>query len=390
MKTFATIFFTIISLSVFSQTGEEAFLQQVEQNNQELVSARKLLEAEQTGSQTGLTPDNPTIEYGHFPGSNDAIGTKTTFGISQSFDFPTVYQVKKKLAENRSGLSEHEFRLFRQDKLLEAKLKFYDLLFLLKKEAEFKNRLAHSDKLYQSYQSQFEKGNTSVLDLNKARIQNLKIKSRHQILLQEIESTRKELELLAGGPVPTGRAIPLPTDELPALSTVLDEMKQTLPEWQYLEQAQKVDEMEIKLAKQNWMPEFEIAYEGETVPDGTYRGLKAGLSIPLWKDKKAVQYAKANAIYKTSHYDARKTFLLNETEKLYNQTTALAEIKETYRSTLDEAANVTFLDKALSAGQMSVIEYFNELAFYYESMDAYLEIEQAYIQSLAKLRAYKL
>ena len=389
MKTLI-ILFTIASLSAFSQSGVEEFLQVVEQNNKELVAARQLLDAEKTGFQTGLAPDNPTVAYGYFPGSNDAIGTKTTYGISQSFDFPTVYQVKKKLAGQRSNLSETEFNLFRQDKLLEAKLKFYDFLSLLKKEAEYKSRLAHSDKLYQSYQTNFDKGNTSILDVNKARIQNLKIKSRHQLLLQEIESIRKELELLAGKPLPEQTGQQILMDELPPLSAILDEMQQKQPELQYMEQAQKVDEMEIQLAKQNWMPAFELGYEGETVPDGTYRGIKAGMAIPLWKDKKTVQYAKADAGYKASVYDARKTAMVNETEKLYQQTTELAKIRDEYRSTLDEAANLNFLDKALNLGQMSVIEYFNELAFYYETIDAYLEIEQAYFRSLAKLMAYKL
>lgn len=390
MKIIFITIFCIISLQAFPQIRVDEFLQMVEQNNKELISARKLLEAQQAGFQTGLTPDNPTIEYGHFPGSNDAIGTKSTYGISQSFDFPSVYSTRKKLANNRGELSEFEYQLFRQDKLLEAKLTLYDYVFLLKKKAEYKTRLEHSEKLYQSYQSKFDQGNSSVLDVNKARIQHLKIKSSYQMLLQEIESIRKELELLAGKELAPLNNLEIPGQELPVLDVVLEEVQQKQPELQYLKQAQKVADMQVKLARQNWLPELEIAYQGETEPDGTYRGIRAGLSIPLWKEKKTVVHARAQVIFEKNRFDARITSILNETERLYGQTVEYAKIREEYRQTLEESANVNFLDKALRLGQMSVIEYFNELAFYYESIDAYLEIEKAYTRSLAKLEAYKL
>ena len=196
MKIIIIILFSFITTHAWPQSGVEAFLNQVEEKNKELNSARQLFEAEKTGFQTGLAPDNPTIEYGYFPGNNDVIGTKTTFGISQSFDFPTVYQVKKKLANSQQKLSGYEYQLFRQDLLLRAKLRYYDYVFLLKRKIEYQSRLEHSDQLYQSYQTNFEKGNTSVLDVNKARIQNLKIKSNYMLLIQDIASVKKRIGIV--------------------------------------------------------------------------------------------------------------------------------------------------------------------------------------------------
>jgi outer membrane protein TolC len=390
MKIPVIILSSFISLAALAQQGVDEFLELVEQNNKELLAARKLADAEKSGFQTGLTPDNPTIEYGHFPGNNDAMGTKTTYGISQSFDFPTVYSAKKKLAANQSKLSELEYQLFRQDKLLEAKLKFYDYAFLLKMKDEYQSRLAHSTQLYRSSQTNFDKGNTSILDLNKARIQNLKIKSNYQLVLQEIESTRKELELLAGEPLEQADAIQLSGDELPPLAKVLEEVQEKKPELHYLKQAQMVAGTNVKLAKQNWLPDLQLTYEGEKVPEGTYRGIRAGISIPLWKDKNTVQQAQARVQFESNRYDSRITAILNETEKIYNQAFELQKIRLEYKQTLEESANVDFLNKALSLGQISVIDYFNELTYYYETMDAYLEIEKKYYQLLAQLWAFQL
>ena len=390
MKIILFTIFCLFSMRGLAQDGLDTFLNLVEQNNKELQSAQKLIEADKIGFQTGLTPENPMVEYGYFPGNNDLIGTKSVYGISQSFDFPTVYFAKKKLAANQSRLSDVEFELIRQDKLLEAKLKYTDYLFLIKRKVEYQSRLKHSKDLYRSYQTNFDRGNTSVLDLNKARIQNLKIKSSYQLILQKIEAAITELELLAGMPFQQPLEFLPQMPALPQKQAFLEEYRQQQPELRYLQHARQVADQQVKLAQQNWMPEIELAYSGEKEPDGTYRGLRAGLSIPLWKDKKKVQYAKAKAGYQTNRYDARLSSAMNEAEKLYNQAFEYEKIIGEYHQTLEDAANIGFLDKALKLGQMSVIDYFNELAFYYDTIDALWEIEKAYAETLAKLEAYKL
>ena len=390
MKILIVMLSSLISLTALPQQGVDEFLKLVEQNNKELLAARKLAEAEKSGFQTGLTPDNPTVEYGHFPGNHDAMGTKTTYGISQSFDFPTVYSARKKLADSQSQLSELEYQLFRRDKLLEAKLKFCDYAFLLQKKEEYQDRLEHSNQLYQSYQTNFDRGNTSILDLNKAKIQNLKIKSSYQLVLQDIESVSQELELLAGVPLQQANAVQLSAPDLPPLAEVLEEVRAKQPELQYFTQTQKVADLNIKLARQNWLPNLQLTYEGEKVPEGTYRGLRAGIAIPLWKDKNTVQHAQALALFEESRYQSRITSIMNETAKRYQQAATYDNIRREYQQTLEASANVNFLDKALKLGHISVIEYFNELAFYYETRDAYLEIEKNYYQFMARLWAFQL
>lgn len=294
------------------------------------------------------------------------------------------------MANDQSQLSEYEYQLFRQAKLLEAQLGFYQYAYLLKKQHILQKRLEHAEKLYQSYQTKFERGNASVLDVNKARIQYLKTKSNNQLLVQELNAQQRDLQLLSGQTLDTLVIVSNPADELPSLETVLSDMQQLQPEVRYLQQAQQVADRQIKLAKQNWLPEFELAYESEKAGDGTYRGVRGGLSIPLWKDKNKVKQAKAQAIFEEQRYSSRLSSLISETQKRYTQAEELNKIRKEYNQTLEEAANIGFLDKALRLGRLSVIDYFNELAFYYETIDTAMEIENNYLQTLAKLQSYKL
>ena len=48
------------------------------------------------------------------------------------------------------------------------------------------------------------------------------------------------------------------------------------------------------------------------------------------------------------------------------------------------------LDKALAAGQISVLEYFVELNYYNTTFNSYLEIEKEYHEVVASLFKYKL
>jgi hypothetical protein len=51
---------------------------------------------------------------------------------------------------------------------------------------------------------------------------------------------------------------------------------------------------------------------------------------------------------------------------------------------------VKLLDKALSAGQISVLEYFVELNYYNTTFNSYLEIEKEFYQVVATLLKYQL
>ena len=63
---------------------------------------------------------------------------------------------------------------------------------------------------------------------------------------------------------------------------------------------------------------------------------------------------------------------------------------EEYRRTLDNLNDHEILKKSLDSGQISSIEYFLEVAFYYQMIDQYLEIELEYQVVLARLYKYEL
>jgi hypothetical protein len=68
----------------------------------------------------------------------------------------------------------------------------------------------------------------------------------------------------------------------------------------------------------------------------------------------------------------------------------LKSILEDYQKINQSVEPLPLLDKALAAGQISVLEYFVELNYYNESQNSYLELEKEYYDVVASLLKYKL
>ena len=95
---------------------------------------------------------------------------------------------------------------------------------------------------------------------------------------------------------------------------------------------------------------------------------------------------KATVNFVFDRYMSLKTNL----RQLYQQAEALQISRADYAKVLEQQRNIELLNKALNAGQISVIDYFTELTTIYDSHQSYLDVEKEYHSILAQLYQYKL
>ncbi|MHB1105799.1 MAG: hypothetical protein ACYCZ2_05485, partial [Lutibacter sp.] len=79
-----------------------------------------------------------------------------------------------------------------------------------------------------------------------------------------------------------------------------------------------------------------------------------------------------------------------EIKQLYGRYESLKSILEDYEKINKSADPIKLLDKALAAGQISVLEYFVEMNYYNTTFNSYLEIEKEYYEVVATLLKYQL
>ena len=80
----------------------------------------------------------------------------------------------------------------------------------------------------------------------------------------------------------------------------------------------------------------------------------------------------------------------NELARLYSQALTLRESLDKYQSVLDKQNNVEILERAIQAGQISMIEYFVNVTTYYQSLQNYFTLQNQYQKVMAQLYKYRL
>lgn len=368
----------------------EGILQAIDKNNPYLIAERNYSIAKNLEYRTGLTPANPSISYGYFPGNKAAPGTKETLDIMQSFDFPTVYVYKKKKAENQMDQMAFLQGSIRQDFLLVAKITLIEFIYLTKMDHELSFRKIMAEELFAGFEKKMEKGTGTVVEINKARMELLNAKNALKV--NEASKTRviERITQMNGGITIDLDKMVYATREIIQLDSLIAFSLKGTGRIKALGSAKAVAQNEVNIRKAQSLPSFELGYGSEEIASEVFRGARVGMTIPLWEDKNKVKMAQAQVDYTSS---LEKSIIAEFTSEI-KQDYVLAEMLKAnlgeYKMALDNLNDHEILKKSLDSGHISSIEYFLEVAYYYQMVDQYLDIELEYQVVLARLYKYEL
>jgi len=152
----------------------------------------------------------------------------------------------------------------------------------------------------------------------------------------------------------------------------------------------EASEKQIMVTKNLQLPELSLGYGSETVAEEKFKGVLVGISIPLWSSKRAIQKAKLESEFYNLSESSLNESKISETKIMYDQANTLKENMESYQSVLGEVNSQELLNVSLKTGEISVIDFFTEMFYYYEIYDEYLTVERDFYQSLNELYKYRL
>lgn len=368
----------------------EGILQAIDKNNPYLIAERNYSIAKNLEYRTGLTPANPSISYGYFPGNKAAPGTKETLDIMQSFDFPTVYVYKKKKAENQMDQMAFLQGSIRQDFLLVAKITLIEFIYLTKMDHELSFRKIMAEELFAGFEKKMEKGTGTVVEINKARMELLNAKNALKV--NEASKTRviERITQMNGGITIDLDKMVYATREIIQLDSLIAFSLKGTGRIKALGSAKAVAQSEVNIRKAQSLPSFELGYGSEEIASEVFRGARVGMTIPLWEDKNKVKMAQAQVDYTSSLEKSIIAEFTSEIKQDYVLAEMLKANRGEYKMALDNLNDHEILKKSLDSGHISSIEYFLEVAYYYQMVDQYLDIELEYQVVLARLYKYEL
>lgn len=366
-------------------------LQQVAVNNKTLQAAGLYRDAQKLEFRTGLNPEDPLVEYDYLNGSPAEAGNQTEFAVTQRIDFPTAYGKKKRVATLQTEQADYQLAIQRQDILLEAQQTALQLIYLNKRANELQQRHEAIEQLYQRFQQSTRAGEGNVLDENKARIRLLGISTTLQANEAERRKQAEKLTELNGGqPISLADTVYATLATIPDFETLDSLIETTDPRLKVLEQQLAIEEERVALTRALALPKLEGGYRYQGILGQRYQGVHLGVSIPLWERKNTVQTQQAYSQYAQAQLEAELVAHRQEVKRYYEEYLALQASLQGYESLMENPDNLRVLEKALRLGEISAVEYFMELSFYFDTYDRYLKLEAKLQQVAAQLLRFRL
>lgn len=392
MKKLYFLLFVLMNTAQWTkaQTSLDQLFESVIENNMAIKSFNAFNQFQQIEAKTGNAPKNPEIEYGYYPGNSDVNGIKKVFSISQTFDFPTTYIYKKKLRVNQQQLANQEYRETAGKVLEDAWKCWATAIYNNKKMGIINEREYLAQQLLLFYKKKQQNGDATQLEVNKAQLFWLEVSNQKRLQQAAIAQNQDQLKYLTNNQITTIADTEYYAVQLESWSQFEQKIDSIHPSILKAIIESDLARNETFLAKSKQLPDFMIGYESEEVLGDRYSGLKGGITVPLWQQKGTIGTAKAKESYLQNNLDNLKLSIRLLYQNKYINTLALQNNMVDYNKNLNLMNNEHLLARSLELGQISVIQYFLELHYFYEITDQLLNLELEYQLNLASLYAFLL
>ena len=390
-KQIYTFMLCCLSLPIWAQSGIDNVLKNIESNNKTLKASQQLNESQKLEAKVGNYLPNPTVELNQLWTDKNTGNNVNEFAVVQSFDFPTVYFNKKKLTKTKANASDYLYATTRQQILLKAQLVCHEIIYLRQQQHLLNNRQKNAALLAALYKQRYDNGDANQLEYNKIVLEKINADNASRRNQAALKAQLEQLQALNGGVeinFSDTRFSNLPT--LPTFAELENEYINNDPNLKNLSTTAESAQQSIKVSRSLSLPKFDIGYRHNGGSGEKMNGFRIGMSIPLWENRNTVKQAKAQAEYTAFNFEDNKQIVKATLQDLYLQAEALYVSCSEYAQTLSLQRNENILNKALEAGQISMIEYFVEIALLYDSIQNYLDVEKEYHNIVAQLMQYKL
>ncbi|MBG0859577.1 MAG: CusA/CzcA family heavy metal efflux RND transporter [Bacteroidales bacterium] len=230
-------------------------------------------------------------QYGQF----NSYTNDNSVAVSQSFEFPSVYVNRYKLANANIKSSELNYLVSQLEIATQVKQVYWQFIFLSSKQ----KLLIYQDSLYSGFlrasELRAKVGETNRLEMITARSQSLEIKNQLYQVTSDIAIISRKLMILLNSRsplVPSVKQIRRIDFKLNPDSISVEQN----PFLGYIKQQVEVSQIEKRLERSQLLPDFNIGYFNQTIvgtqeingvprsfgKDFRFTGVQAGISVPLW------------------------------------------------------------------------------------------------------------
>lgn len=367
-----------------AQTHYAQVLKDVEANNPVLLAARKRAEAQQTAAHVGALLPNPEVEAAYFWGDPSSVGIRWDLGISQSFEMPSVMVRRARLRNLQEQAAGLDYQVVRNATLLEAQLTCADIIYYRALGMIYSRRCQAAIRIALLYQQRYAAGDCSILEYNRAQMNLADVQNRAAEINLHGDHAVHDLQRLVGE-----ASYPFHQSEYEEVSVEFsfeswyEQLEMQNPSLRLLDNQVEAARYQRQLSRAQWLPEMSVGYASENVVGQTFRGVKVGLSIPIWSQQRAVKASRLAEAAAAEELSSQRTEWFSRLQCMFHRHEALIRNVGNLREAFQRCNSIDLLDKALDAGEISLEQYLLEADYYYniemQIWDVAHELEQLHL-----------
>lgn len=368
----------ILPLSAQNVEKEKStLLAEIEKNNTTLAALRqKVIADKETNNLDKALPD-PSFDFSNTWGNQPQSVTSQSYSIEQELDWGTLSGLRNKTRKSENKIVDFNYLLARQSLLAEADQLIVQLTYSNALCEELSMREERSANLKYLYEKKFSAGDADQLELNKVRLSYTSSVAELRQAKAERDEILENLQRLNGNHPINYLHTDYASNQLPTLGTLLQRAEIQAPQLAIASSTIEREHRRLKLSKTEGLPNLNIGYAGSTAKGDNTNAITIGFDIPLWGNnrRKVKQQRAALTLAEMEKKDV-EIQIKATLNRRYNNAYSLVQIAEQFRKELTVNEDISILDQALEAGKLSLIDYLNEISFYYSARTQALEAER--------------
>lgn len=374
----------VFSGSLSAQPHYAQVLKDVEANNPVLLAAQKRAEAQQTAAHVGMLLPNPEVEAAYYWGDPASVGIRWDLGISQSFEMPSVMVRRARLRNLQEQAADLDYKVIRNATLLEAQLTCADMIYYKALGMIYSRRCQAAVRIAELYQRRYAAGDCSILDYNRAQMNLADVQNRAAEIDLQSDLAVHDLHRLVGVEnYPFRQSEYEEVTVESSFESWYEQLEMQNPSLRLLDNQAEAARCQLQLSRAQWLPEMSVGYASENIVGETFRGVKVGLSIPIWSQQRAVKASRLAEVAATEELASQRAVWFSKLRCMFHRHETLLRNVGSLKETFQRCNSIDLLDKALEAGEISLEQYLLEADYYYsiemQIWDVTHELEQLHL-----------
>lgn len=356
----------------------------------ELKSAQAARDAETAISGTLNNLSDPEVEFEHQWGLH-GIGNKWGFSVKQGFDWPGVYKSRRQAADASRRASASLYDVKVSELTQRVNLLLIDLCYANKEIALLDSIKSSLTSLNEKYATGFQRGETSILDVKKIELELIGINRSYNDAIDR----RAEIEGQLRGINPAAEWDGLlATTEYPATGKILtekeyaDALKANNPESRYLADMKSLALKNYEVERRSNFPGFSVGYRHDYELGEKFNGLSVGITLPFFSGRNKAKAASLEVASYGAEMESQDARLNAEWAALRARAIRLEKECREYRHALVSSDSQRLLKMALNGGEISLLTYLQESAYFQQARREYLSVEHQMHTAIAQLNRY--